>query len=98
MGKSCETKCSRMWPKIMPQSTNISAKMHPTSTKVDKTGAQERSKSDPGGKSVAGSQKVRWPDAFVEPFRATWVIWGAILGPAGPEGAPKITLFRQKTT
>ena len=38
------------------------------------------------------------PRSFWEPFGATWAIWGAILGPAGRQGAPKIELLGTKSS
>ena len=33
------------------------------------------------------------PEAFLEFFGATWAIWGALLGLAGRQGAPKSTIL-----
>ena len=38
-------------------------------------------------------QKVGAPEAFLEFCGATWAIWGAVLGPAGRQGAPKSTIL-----
>ena len=37
------------------------------------------------------------PDTFLQTFGAIWAILGAILGPAGRQGAPKIELFGTKS-
>ena len=50
-----------------------------------------------GASRVEDPQKVSAPDVFFEAFGATWAILGAILGPAGRQGAPKIELFGTKS-
>ena len=42
-------------------------------------------------------QKVFHADTFLQSFGATWAILGAILDPAGRQGAPKIELFGAKS-
>ena len=66
-------------------------------SKIDQNSAKERSESDLVSKSaqcnLPGSSRLR----NLGHFGATWVILGAILGPAGRQGAPKIELFGTKS-
>ena len=79
------------------QLCNNPSKAMQNQSKIDQNGAKERSESDLGSKSVPGFQKSGRGFEQWMPFCATWMILGAILGPAGRQGVPQIELFGIKS-
>ena len=71
-----------------------SCKIHPKSTKMVPRNAP---KATLGANWFEDPQKVFHADTFLQTFGATWAILGAIWGPAGRQGAPKIDLFGTKS-
>ena len=66
--------------------------------KLDKNDSEERSETVSGSRRVQERSRGVAYLMFFCIFGATWAILGAILGPAGRQGAPKIELLGTKSS